>query len=138
MSIQEKYLAVASEHEELLELRKFYAKLVRRLGEEEDRRKLERIDAKLASLKREAARLEADRIGAGSEAAREADRYFEAVAHTSKIRDEFLDLIGGIQVSPPTPEAEQRISQALTTIGAKYGEHAAEQCQRMLPTAPRA
>ena len=136
MDNRERYLTVSEDHAELLDLRGLFAKLVRLLGEEEDRRKLERIDAELTRLKAEAVRLEALYTGTGDAAAREADRYFEMRAHTSRIEGEFLDMISGVMISPVTPEAERQICQALTTIEAKYGAAAAEHCRRLVPGAP--
>jgi hypothetical protein len=52
------------------------------------------------------------------------------------VAGEFLEMLKRLLVDPAPPEVAERSSQALTTIGHKYRDHAAEHCRQLLPGAP--
>lgn len=131
-----KALAVGAAAKRLVEVRSHYATLAEVLKDREAEQKLAEIDRSLGRLRAEAARLETQRSGADDEATREADRYFESREHTRAIEAEFLGLLDGLLVEPVLPGTEERVSQALTTIGSKYGPAAAEHCKKLLPPGP--
>jgi hypothetical protein len=141
MTNEEKALAVADAVTRLSEVRPHYATLAEVLKDPWAAAQLEEIDRALGKLRREAARLELERTGAGTtpeerERTQQAAAYRAAVDHTSRIEGEFLGMLDGMLVDPVPYEAAERVAQALTTIGSKYGEHAAEHCRRLLPPGP--
>jgi hypothetical protein len=138
MTNEEKALAVGDAAKRLLAARPHYATLAEVLRDPWAQAQLEEIDRALGRLRKEAARLEAERFGdaARNKAAKEADRHYEAVEYTSRIEGEFLGMLDGLMVDPVLPGTEERVSHALTTIGAKYGPGAVEHCRTLIGTAP--
>jgi hypothetical protein len=140
LTIDEKYLAVAEAAERLRSVREHYATLAEVLRDPWAQAQLEEIETALRRLRKEAARLERERSGAGAEGGEllaEAERYFEGREFTSKVEGEFLGMLDGLLVGPVLPGTEERVGQALTTIRSKYGPAAVEHCKRLIsPAAP--
>ena len=125
--------AVAEAYTSRVEAREIYAKLAA-AGDEDARRKLEKVDRELGLLKEEHWRLEAERRGVSDPLLQEAGRRRAAEQHTRKIEDEFYqDLARMGHGDGHVPAERRRIEEkALAYVRDHHGEHATEHCRRLL------